>query len=228
MINMEKYITDSFMESFDGLMLGDGCVSKSKVYKNYRYTQDCKYHEWLDCIKNLFFTNGFKSDIYVTKAYGDRKPNSSYNLNSSSIGFFTEQHKRWYIKDYNIDEYPTRLWHLDEDTGEYFAWHKTIPIDIILTPECVLNWYLGDGGLYKQTYRKSYFIQIATCGFTEREVEHLIFLLNDQVVDCAHYIRSSNTIQISKKSGVNMFLDYLGNLNKPNCYAYKFQDKLAN
>ncbi len=219
-----------FTEAFDGLMLGDGCITKSKMHKNYHYAQPCNYLEWVINIKNLFISNGFNSTISEVKPnllHYIPKPNYSYTLQSNYIEFFTNQHNRWYIKDYNIDEYPKSRWHLNEKNEEYFAWHKTVPKDISLTPECILNWYLGDGSLINPKYYNHKYISIATCSFYESELEHLVFLLNDQVVDCAYFKKSDNYIQISTNSGVKSFFNYINYLDIPNCYYYKFIDEVT-
>lgn len=221
----------NFLDNFDGLMLSDGSITKDKEHKNYRYTQVCKRKEWLDYISFLFSEYGFNSSITTSNRFIWNSNFTIYNLQSNRSLYFTDQHKRWYIKDYNVDEYPTRLWHLDKEKDEWFAWHKTIPKDVTLTPECVLNWYLGDGTLCQNRL-----IRISTDGFTKTEVENLAFLLNEQVIEKACISKEKNklkniyayNIDINKRECRKSFFDYIKDCEIPSCYSYKFPKELLN
>lgn len=214
-----------FKSYLDGLMLSDGCITKGKKHRDYGYSQDCKYKEWLELINFDFICNNIETKL------SDIKPRSScygknitYKLRSNISQFFTEQHKRWYVKEYNyIDEYPKTRWHFDEEIQEWFSWRKIIPEDIALTPECILNLYLGDGSITKRN-GNGFQIQLATDGFLINEVEYLLSLLNECVVNYAYIGKHSNnyTIYIGERAEVNTFFEYINTLSIPSCYYYKF------
>ncbi len=217
-----------FIDFLDGLMLGDGSIAYTLVknkYKIYRYIQGCIYLDWLDYIKDCFFINGINTNINDVSNHGYISNNKKYNITTSNFSgkndFFFNQHKRWYIKDYNIDEYPTRRWHLDKKTEEYFAWHKTVPKDICLTPQCVANWFMGDGS-FNGTQ-----IQLSTDSFTVDEVNYLSSILHSNKISNCYVGKSSLNkpiIFIGKKDETQHFLDYV----KPHifsCYSYKLKEE---
>lgn len=216
---------DNFQSAFDGLMLGDGCITKCRKSINYHYSQRCKYHEWLDNIEHLFAINRLNTHIDKHNINNNFGTSILYHLWSHNSLFFTEQHNRWYKKWYDIDKYPTRLWHQDEDK-EWFVWKKIVPKDIKLTPVCVLNWYLGDGSISKHALGNGYSLKLSTHSFTKEDVKYLEFVLNDQVVDCAYISSYENSyfINITKKLGIIAFLSYIKDLKKPSCYNYKFPE----
>lgn len=230
----------NFLDYFDGLMLGDGSLTKNEKSINYIYAHSSKtpHKEWLDVIKERFELDNIISKVslnqkpgrYYMKGLG-RFVNSSgsHRLYSHTYDFFTEQEKRWYIKDYNVDEYNTYYWHKDEN-GEWYARKKIVPKDIKLTPECVANWYMGDGNINKSENRyASHYghITLSTDSFTKEEVKFLSFLLKDHVVkgtrvniDSGKYI-----IQIDKRSSVHSFLDYVRPyVEQVSCFHYKIPE----
>ncbi len=219
----------NFISYFDGLMLSDGCLTKQKLGKNYYYAQNCKYKEWLDNICYNFYVNNITTKVYNPKTFtGNFGINTHHSLKTNSILFLTTQHERWYIKDYNVDNYSTRLWHYDKETEEWFVWNKIVPKDICLTPECVANWYLGDGSFYKKKYHVNS-IQLATNGFTKKDTEYLNILLNDYIVNYSHIYEQTTgkyLIKIYRKSSIDEFFNYIKDCEVPECYNYKFPKEL--
>ena len=211
----------NFINSFDGLMLGDGSISKGESNINYSYYQVCKHKEWLEDISYELETNNIKVNIRKQKprkgGFVNSKIYEVYQLNSKSLSFFSEQHEKWYIKWYDIDNYPERLWHLDNESGDYFIWKKVVPKDILLTPECVMNFYLSDGH-----NESKYRVTFATNGFRKDDIEYLVSLLNNNITDYAYMYRCF--IIIGKEKGVKEFFNYISSLHHPSCYDYKFQE----
>ncbi len=205
----------------DGLMLSDGSIRLSSI-KSGRYEQHCKHKKWLEIICNKMIRLGVKCKVDNGIIYSCGFSNNSllYNLTTNSYPYFKQMRNRWYVKDYNIDEYSTVRWYLDNETGEWFVWHKTVPEDIILTPECVANWYLGDGCVSLRTGRTDFQIILSTLGFTEKESLFLSSKLN-YVINVRSYVDKRNAIIISNKKGVYNFLNYI-NYYKVDCYSYKF------
>lgn len=223
-----------FMSYFDGLMLGDGCLDKNNNSINYRYSQGCmaSCKEWLEYIRKRFELEGIycnmylqsKAGIYYDKSFGrfiNRSGN--YLLASHSYDFFTEQEKRWYRKDYNVDEYNTHYWHKDIN-GDWYIRKKIVPKDIRFTPECIANWYMGDGTIGR-TANNYGTIKLFTNSFTKEEVDFLSFILEDQIVETTYVgLQSSKMyiIQINKRLSSRVFLDYVRPcVEKVKCFNYK-------
>lgn len=204
---------NELLNKLDGLMLSDGCIFKDQKSKNYRYEQECIYREWLEYIKDYMSINGIQSSIYTIKrikpGWGTSK---LYRLLSLSLPFFTEQRHRWYESFY----------YENKDGYECFKYKKAVPKDIELTPECVANWFMGDG-CFDKTYMR---IQIATDDFKKSDVDYLVFLLEDQIIEHAyahHHYNGKYIIKIGKRSDVTSFLDYV----RPyivQCYNYKIPE----
>ncbi len=215
---------DKFINKLGGLLLGDGGISKQNFY-----TQSSISIEWLEDISYWFRYNGFNSNIYPLRKFGFNM-SQLYKLYTSVSPIFEEQRKRWYKHYYVIDGYPEKLWHEDED-GEYFIWHKIIPFDIFLTPECVANWYMGDGSIYKRKLQNSYVLSLATDSFTKKEVNFLVDLLNEQITDNFYLKKKrlrksgeqSYIIQLTKRENISEFIEYI----RPcvvSCFDYKIPD----
>lgn len=211
-------INHTFQSAFDGLMLGDGCISKSKDSKNYRYLQVCKHKEWLDIISYLLKKNGIENKIYVCKQY--------YMLESRGYVYLTMQHDRWYVKWYDVDDYPKIRWHKDED-GEWFIWMKIVPKDIGLTPECLINWYLGDGSIIAKTKKD---LRLSTQGFTKDDCYFLSCLLGNHLSIYCYAVaesRYSDKYYITvSQNHIEKFFGYMKDCKHyiPCCYNYKFTD----
>jgi hypothetical protein len=88
------------------------------------------------------------------------KPISQYHFASRSLISLSEIHKQWYV--------------FNEDTKKFI---KIVPLNIgdLLTPRGLAHWIMGDG--YWDSNAKT--VKICTDNFTEKEVELLIKVLND-------------------------------------------------
>ncbi len=215
-------------------MLGDGCLSKAGNSYRYSHGQAEKNKEWLYYINNTFLNEGIESTISLHRKsrkgkFGDRLINNSdsYQVRSHTCQFFNNQHNRWYSKWYDVDEYPKRVWHLDEDR-EWFIWKKIVPKDIKLNPECVSNWYMGDGSISLYNKRESSWrITLATNGFEEKYVDYLLFLINDYIIEYPDASKNKSgkgyIIHIGKKRSINSFLGYIKPHVAP-CFDYKIPE----
>lgn len=199
-----KAVTGKLNDYINGLLLSDGSVSKIG-----RYTQASSQIEWLNRIKDDFSMFGVNSTInngHHQTSYYEDKPIKSfiYNMWTKCYVEFKELRKKWYPEG-----------------------KKIVPNDIMMTPECVGNWYLGDG--YINTQMQScgiyYTISIATCGFETNDIEFLKSELNDAIGVNSYIAPSTNYICISRKKAVIKFLDYIKDIQVP-CYSYKFPSSL--
>lgn len=220
-------MNQEFMSKINGLLLGDGCIavnntkniSKSgecRISTGYRYIQGSINKSWLDDIGMWLLSFGVKFGIHIDKYATSKLPvNIFYKLNSGFNDCFKSIRNNWYKP----------IFYEDKNGFECFRNKKIVPRDIQLTPECVANWYMGDGCLSPYHNRKNqYRIEIGTCGFNHDDVEHLVFLLNDQVVEGAYRGKSSNNIWISRKNSVNSFLEYVFPYMIP-CFNYKIKEE---
>ena len=221
-------ILNETRDYLDGLMISDGHIHCANSMTGY-YHQLCKEKKWLDKINEDLYEYGVESKVNNGRlCIGDWQPDGgslSYSIQTCSYIEFNEVHDRWYKPWYDIDNYSKYFWHKDED-GEYFIWQKVVPKDICLSPECVANWYLGDGSTTKKTYRDGYQTQLATNGFLREDVEFLLELLSE-VLDIKCGVNKRKVIQISSQANIITFLNYIKDY-EVDCYAYKFPDKLMN
>lgn len=182
------------VELIDGLLLGDGCLSKTSKDKNARYEHSCKCKEYIEFIKTELLKHGidFSNKIY-------EKPNGyntgiTYQMCSRVNEFLTMQYNRWY------------------SNGK-----KIVPQDIAISPISLKHWYIGDGCLDSD---KGYLRQIAIAAhsFTYDEREFLVEKLSSIGIDSSN--RKNGLICIKKKS-IDGFLKYIGQCPVM-CYQYKW------
>jgi len=211
-------ILKSARSYLDGLMLSDGYIPY-RVSTSY-YEQGCKEKQWLDKISEDLYEYGIECSISGAKKHIMKVSNNicySYSLITNSYVEFVSFRDRWYNKDYNIDDYPIIRWHKDKN-DEWFVWKKIVPKDIELTPECVLNFYLGDGSKAKNKYNN---IKISTCGFYRSDVDFLSDLLFSYI-GIRNNICNDNNIHITSKECILDFLNYMSICEVPSCYDHKF------
>lgn len=180
---------------FDGLMLSDGCLEKSKSSKYPRYSQSCIYKEYLDFVYSYLCS---LSVPFGTKYidYYDQYISPFYRLRSRhKCDFLLEQYKRWYPEGIKI-----------------------VPKDIVLSSMCVSHWYLGDGYI-RQTKGYLKGTAFATDGFTEMDVKFLVDKLKELGISC-RYTRAKNGIAINKQS-IHYFFNYIGKCPL-SCFQYKY------
>lgn len=177
---------------FDGLLLSDGSYISQALKTGY-YSQVCMCKEWLNIIKDYFMYNNIKCTLNSGRLdYGFGGCSLLYQLISLPYIEFKIERCRWY---------PDGV--------------KIVPKDIILTPECVINWYLGDGDNQ---------VKLATMGF---DIDSLMFLsdLLNSTIDIQSYVDKYKRINILKLRDKRIFFNYIRDCNIPSCYAYKFPEE---
>jgi len=109
----------SCLNSLDGLLLGDGCVSPNRKSVAYLHTDSHKeYLEWL---------TGKLDNLGIERSCLAKEENESgevFKYKSRSYIELARVRKRWYPNG-----------------------SKRIPLDIRITPVVLMNWYTGDGCL---------------------------------------------------------------------------------
>lgn len=205
-------ITNDLRSYIYGLLLSDGSIPFGNYFINnptLRYTQYCKYSDWILSIKKTFDKYKILSNIRSKTTY-TKGMCSGYVLDTLNYKEFKELRNIWY-----------KEWYLDPDDESRIIYKKVVPKDIDLSSECTMNWYLGDGCIYKHGVGERYGITLATDGFHKDDVEFLCEYLNS-ILDTKAHITKRNTIIISNYHGVKEFLNYIKECNVPDCYSYKF------
>lgn len=183
------------LEAIDGLLLGDGGLTK--FLKGVRYSMcqskhtisisdHLKWEYWLR--DNVFATLGISSPVSLThKTYSaGKKKGQKY-----SAAYLCT--KRTPLLEILFDEwYDGGVWsaargYEDTPTALYVrSATKTIPDRILnssnLSPHLLTHWFLGDGGSHRRENIGStdtVTTSLSTCGFTEQEVYRLVGILND-------------------------------------------------
>jgi len=217
-------ILNESRDYIDGLMLSDGSIQCVGINTGY-YEHSCKYNCWLDMIFDYMYKHKIESKVNNGILYsGGFQPKSGsliYKIRTRAYIEFKVMRNRWYKEWYDIDDYNKYFWHFDKESGDYFIWKKIIPKDICLTPECILNLYIGDGNINIVKEHSVNQITLATYGFLVDDVFFLSELISD-VLDIECSLNKYNTINISKNNHVRKFFDYIKDCTIPSCYDYKF------
>lgn len=153
-----KHITQRQHEIIEGLMLGDGSLSRRKCSHNpvlrvQRSLSDEIYNQWL----NQEFYDSLKCHL-SDYAILDNRTNRTYSstvLRTEASSMLIPYYKRWYPGDC-----------------------KCIPDDLILTPLTMAIWF-ADDGCVKNVDKWSLDMKLAVNGFKDRDVEILVSKLNE-------------------------------------------------
>lgn len=203
--NIKSYI--------DGLLLSDGNID-NRVASSY-YRQVCKYDEWLLNIKEVFDVNGIESIIKLRFSKNNYIVGGCFQFHLSTLFYkeFNSMRNRWY-----------KEWYDDPSDETNISYKKMVPEDIKLTPDCVSNWYLGDGSC--TNYRGSnYDVRFATCGFVHDDSVFLSNLFNE-TLDIHSYVDYEDRIHLTRRNDIISFFDYIKLCSIPSCYSKKFPKEL--
>jgi hypothetical protein len=188
-----EYMTEDYIESIDGLLLGDGSLDPKKT--GYlilaRATWGVAIQEFAHYLAEQI--TGYNPDV---KDYKHKKMKLRL-LWQGRTRFHPDlgnQHIRWY------------------SSGK-----KQPPDDVRITPKSVMLWYLGDGSLVCK--ESTVMVRLSTDGFAPERVEFLAKRLNDIGIKC--HRNGDNRIQIDAR-GVPAFFDFIGRKSPVECYQYKF------
>lgn len=185
---------------FDGLLLGDGCVTTPKKNnKSGVYTHADKHLSYIIWLKKQFS----KFQIRNSKTYHNKKLNT-YSFKTKYYREFIAFRQRWY------------------PNGK-----KVIPKDLILMPITLKNWYLGDGSYKLGINGTKSAERVMLCSefdpFGRKLIAEQLINLG---IDCSIY---PNGIYIKAKSRPKFFEYMLSDDNEiPGCYKYKFPQEILN
>lgn len=205
-------LTEKQQYILDGLMLGDASIPRvPKKGVNTGFSLTCKYKEFLKHVREILpfrWGSGGKIHEFTTNG-GFSNTNSkiytAYLLWSRFDKKLTEERERWY------------------PYGK-----KRVPRDIVLAPEALLYWFIGDGtrGKRRKSTRRNdyrYVVNIGTHGFPIEDDLFLISKLDELGITATinRAIKKNFTyLYISKKSH-ERFYEYIGRL-PIDCYDHKF------
>lgn len=202
-------ISNSLLEILDGELLGDGCLSKYYIQADFRESFGYNKKEWAMYLINLFLDNKIPimgKGLYERQPCGKSR-NITFVFSTKNVLELGNLHKRWYVKNINFDDKKQRMF----SNRKYI---KMVPIDLKITPNCLLHWYIGDATV------SSGGCSIHTDGFTQNEVEFLRFKLkNDIGIKSSRY---DCIIHIPKIERLKL-LEIIG-ICPVECYKYKWKN----
>jgi hypothetical protein len=195
----EFVLTPEALAFIDGLLLGDASVPQRKNGVKPRVlSQACKHRGYLDYILKRLQDLDVECSPILSRWLDDTRCK-----NKGCWQNFLQTHH------YRTFEFFRERWY---KTGK-----KRIPRDFKITPDCLLQCYLGDGNFYRE---------ILLC-LNDFPLEDLIFLkeLLQKEVNIQPGIRCSSCGYMLKikKSETARFLEYIKDC-PVSCYTYKWQD----
>lgn len=198
-------LTKEALEFLYGNLLGDGhlctlsefsaCLIYGSKYKSYL--------EWSSAQLVVYgIGQAGKINKHEQKLPRYSKTYVSFHYDSKSYIELKGLHSRWYRSA------------TEEERAEGRKFIKIVPFDLELTALICRQWYIGDGNLD----RRWRVITMATGGFEEVEVNHLVGMLCELKFRAKR--QKDNTIRISQRSASD-FLNYIGPC-PIKCYEYKW------
>lgn len=192
-------LTDELLENIEGLLLGDGNLTKR--HKNggvtYRHTDKNKSFIifLMEHLKKLGLE--FIGNKYY-KIYHKENKKYSYYMSTKTYNKLNNIYIKWYPNN-----------------------KKKIPDDFKLTPTKLFWWFIGDGSI-SYDYRKKNTYSIDISSYQLYINKNLIKQLKNKKIKTTTQ-NNRNTLHIKAESRKN-FLKYIlsSNINIPNCYEYKF------
>jgi hypothetical protein len=190
--------TSSEAEILDGILLGDGHLTKLKtspifgILTSSKLTYGCKFRETLEDVQNGFvdltFNNintSFKKD---TKTY-------MYNLHSNKSKILYNERLRWYPEG-----------------------KKIVPTDVRITPLSCYWWFIGDGSVGQNV------VHLATHCFLYEEVQFLCNKLIQLNFKAGYYLYKEKYGALHISNGDD-FISWLAEHNKISPqYLYKWNN----
>ena len=194
-------LTPGALEFIDGWMLGDLCVFAEKHNTmSARVAFKTKHQDCTQWMSDKMTSFGIKQCGQIHKnVYPEMNNCETFSYQSRYYRDLKVVRDRWYRPDRK----------------------KTVPRDIVLTPDVVRYWFIGDGYLSCPDNSKPW-IGLATQGFPEDDVMFLVRRIENIDIEANRY--KSNIIHIPVDS-VQDFLDYIGPCDKglEHLYYYKWE-----
>jgi len=185
-------LTAKDIEIVNGILLSDGCISKSRANRNYYITHSSIIEPYSD-----FIRSELSFPIRKTKYLGGKR--------STKLGDFIA--KDSYALRTGVDPVWTEL------RSQWYPNGRKIAPEISLTPTACLHWFLGDGSLDNQTG-----IILCTDSFDPNSIQFLRKQLHE--LGFKTLTNAKNRV-IIPNSSVYEFLNYIGQSPVPE-FAYKW------
>jgi lambda repressor-like predicted transcriptional regulator len=196
-VGNEVIVTKELSELIDGLLLGDGSISKGG---RLSITQNGHRSPWVLKIRVQLETFGIKCKVKTTPV---KKKLINERECFTKEGLRLDTNRYYWLRDQRTRWYPNGI--------------KIVPKDINLSSVSIANWYMGDGTLCKANYTADF----CTDSFTVNDVDFLIAKLANFNIHAAKTPRrKSFRIRVS---GIQN-LDKLKQLIEPHihqCFVYK-------
>lgn len=195
-------------EVFEGLMLGDGFLSRApNPNRNSRFSLAVSGEEHLDWLYSI--AGALRSLGIYTPSPGiltrlsarSKEPYQYVYLQTRTHRWLTAQRHRWYL-----------------------GRHKTVPSEVIITPASLAHWFIGDGNT-KREPNGSVTVTMCTGGFLLEELDLLVKAC-DRVGVRGFYPSfhqgTSYYLYMCSAADVNVFMDLVEPFVPP---SYKFKVK---
>lgn len=196
----KSHLDEKMIEWIDGFNLGDGYIGFDKARRDCRgarFNFGSTSKEWVEYAMSGLKCYRPQDPRIITKELDKKHPRPTWAASTLTHPDIVEQAKRWY------------------PNGK-----KIVPLDVRITPTSLSLWYLGDGSISKMGV--SFFIRLATCGFTPEEVENILMpKLSTLGLNVGRHV-AKNDIRISGDS-LKKFFDIIGHKSPIKCYNYKFE-----
>lgn len=195
----EFEINKNIKSFIEGLLLGDASIPKRKDgIKPRSLTQGCKYRGYLEYIKQRFSQAGIECSPILSRWIKDERVKDKgyiqHFLQTRRYKTFEVFREKWYPQD-----------------------KKIIPRDLEITPDFLLQSYLGDGNFYRE-------IRLCLNAFTKEDILFLGELITKKLNIYPRLIKDGDKYELAiKKSDTDKFLNYVGDC-PVKCYEYKWKD----
>jgi len=177
----------------DGLMLSDAYVSQKQ--RLFYFSQRRQNREYVEYVARLL---GMEPERVLDRTRKpDKRTGKVYEcseLRTLSHPIYVRLRERWYRDG-----------------------KKVVPVDLRITPECVLHWFLCDGSC--SVIRGGAQLVLCTDSFSREEVESLLVRLGEVGIETT-FLPSCRRLRVGQKS-IGRFYDYVGEC-PVNCLAYKW------
>ena len=194
-------LTPELSEFIDGWMLSDLCIfARKQDPQSAKVEFGSKHRDCVIWMASKLAEHGIEqSGTIYEHCLPERESKFSYSYQSRAYQDLLEVRNRWYRSDRK----------------------KIVPRDIVLTPNVVRHWFIGDGCLSCPINSRPR-IFIGTDGFPEDDVCFLVGMLKDIGIKTSR--QKCNSIYIHVRSAQD-FLDYIGPCDKglEHLYYYKWE-----
>ena len=197
-----SYLNEGIIEWIDGFLLGDGYINFDKRKDNFigsRFVIGSVEKQWTD-----YAMSGLR--CYVPSIAVKRgvtclkRPNTTWSSRTYTHPDIVKQAIRWYGQNKDLK--------------------RDVPEDVVITPQSILLWYLGDGSICRQD--TTTLLRFATCSFSVEAIEDILIPKMELLgLKCARE-KQKNDIRV-KTGSIGRFFELIGDKSPISCYDYKFE-----